>query len=222
MAEILSIGIIDDHEVFTEGLKALLTAQSGFEVRASTTDGRQALSLVEQTPIDVLLVDVELPSLNGIDIVKELTAAGFTGKILMLSMYDQASVANTALEAGAAGYVLKSDAYKELVKAIQAVHEGEQFVSSSLDLNEQPKFLEMLTKREKEICILFANGMRFDEIAELLGLSHKTVEAHRRNVYQKLKLRSAVDITHLVMDNRVWFEQACPGRKVELHGRNTL
>ena len=222
MPDLTRIGIIDDHEVFTEGLKALLSAQAGFEVSASATDGREALVLLKNDTLDVLLVDVDMPGLGGIDTVKELIASGYAGKILMLSMHDKASVANTALEAGAAGYVLKSDAYEQLVLAIQTVLAGEQFISSSLDLNEQPKFLEMLTKREKEICILFANGMRFDEIAEMLGLSHKTVEAHRRNVYQKLKLRSAVDIAHLVMENRVWFEQACPNHKVELHGRNTL
>ena len=223
MTEVVNIAIVDDHEVFTEGLRALLGAQECFNVVATASDGEAAVALAETQPdIDVMLIDVDLPGMGGIDVLKHLQASSFKGKLLMLSMYDNPKISDVAMDLGASGYVVKSEAYDLLAQAIESVMAGNTYLSPEIKDNAQQTYeVDKLTKREIEICILFANGMRFDEIAAQLGLSHKTVEAHRRNVYQKLNLRSAVDITHLVINNRIWFEQACPKIKVEIDGRAT-
>lgn len=206
MTSTLSTRIIlaEDHVLMRDGLKMLLSTQPGFEVVAETGDGKAVESLVRQLLPQLLLLDLGLPGLHGVDIASAIKAE-FAGsvKVLVLTGDLQANSVRQALAAGADGYVHKSEDSAELLLAVHAVLAGRQYVSSNIAAAFLPRVARadgtgdvlVATPREREIMSLVARGLSNREIAELLAISVLTVRTHRQNLMEKFSLRNAAEIT---------------------------
>lgn len=202
----IKVLIADDHKIVRDGLRALIASQTGMEVVAEASEGRSTLKLSRQLKPDVVLLDIDMPDLNGIDAAftlhKDLPAV----KIVILSMHsDRALVAN-ALQAGAAGYVLKDCAFEELAAAIRTVTENRNYLSASITgtliddylrrlNNQQDTADDLLSSREREVLQLIAEGKTTKQIGDILNLSVKTIESHRHNIVEKLDIRSTAELT---------------------------
>jgi DNA-binding NarL/FixJ family response regulator len=198
--------LADDHTVVRRGLRMVLDAEPDLEVVAEANDGAEAVELALAQDVDLVILDVTMPRLTGIQAASRLTQAKPQLRTLILSMHDNERYFFEALRAGASGYVLKSVADRDLVEACRATMRGEPFIyagavkalvrdylkraASGEELPEDP-----LTPRESEIVKLIAEGHTSREIAELLVISDKTVERHRANVLDKLGMRDRVDLT---------------------------
>lgn len=189
--------ICEDHALFREGLRAILREQPGFEVVGEADNGRAALESVRRLRPDVVLMDLELPELNGVEATRRIAASGVGARVLVLTLYDDEEVVARCLDAGAAGYVLKDGPTAELVAAIVAVHQGNRYLSPRA-LTKVVEFaasgrgvrtpFDLLTEREREVLKLLADGFSAKEIASRLELSVKTVDVHKSNLMRKLDL----------------------------------
>jgi DNA-binding NarL/FixJ family response regulator len=195
----LRIVIADDHGVVRSGLKLLLDRQSDIEVVAEAEDGIDALETVIAEKPDVVILDVAMPRMTGLQATHEIKKQAPDTQVLILSMHDDERYLYEALRAGASGYVLKSAAGEDLLDAVRAAARGEPFLTPSaqqtlirdfLARGEQPE----LTPREQEVVKLIAEAHTNREIAGILHLSEKTVESHRANVLQKLGMRDRVEL----------------------------
>ncbi len=189
--------LADDHTLMRAGLRLLLERHPGFEVVAEAANGRQALELAAALHPDIVVIDVGMPVLNGIEAVAQLAASHPLSQAIVLSMHSDEAYLLRALQAGARGYLVKDTAEADLVAAIHAVRAGKIFVSPSLAglLPTHPgasyrDSYDTLSPREKEILRLLATGTSTKEAAAALGLSAFTVETHRGNLMQKLNLHS--------------------------------
>jgi DNA-binding NarL/FixJ family response regulator len=195
----MKILIADDHGIVRSGVKLLLDRQPDMEVVAEAEDGVDALEKVLAERPDVVILDVAMPRMTGLQATHEIKRQSPDTHVLILSMHDDEHYLFEALRAGASGYVLKRAADQDLVDAVRAAAKGEPFLTSSaqqalirdfLERGEQPE----LTPREAEIVKLIAEAHTNREIAEILHLSEKTVESHRANVLQKLGMRDRVEL----------------------------
>jgi DNA-binding NarL/FixJ family response regulator len=190
---------VDDHKLVRAGIRALLQQVAGFEVVGEADDGREAVEVVERLRPDVVLMDISMKGLNGIDATAQLRRRNNEAKVIMLSMHAAEEQVARSLHAGANGYVVKDGAIEELESAIDAVLRGETYVSPVLSRNVvdrlmrtaggAPSPLSLLTPRQKEILQLIAEGRSTKEIAHLLSLSIKTVETHRAQLMQRVGIR---------------------------------
>ena len=196
--------LAEDHVLMREGLKMLLSTEPGFEVVAETGDGAAVQSLVGRLNPQLLLLDLGLPGLHGVDIVSAVKAAfGDSVKVLVLTGDLQGGSVQRALAGGADGYVHKSENSAELLQAVRAVLAGRQYVSTSIAAAFVPRSTASdaaagsppATPREREIMSLVARGMSNREIAVLLSISVLTVRTHRQNLMEKFSLRNAAEIT---------------------------
>ena len=200
--------LADDHTIVRQGIKALLDAQEGIEVVGEAEDGREAVEKVKQLGPDVVVVDITMPNLNGIEATRHIKKINPEMKVLALTVHDNEEYVHQILQAGASGYLLKESAVSDLVSAINAVVKGDIFLSPSISKvvvkdyirhveAESGEFdsLNILTNREREILQLVAEGNTNKEIAGLLKLSVKTVDVHRSHIMDKLNIH---DITGLV------------------------
>jgi len=199
--------IADDHRLFRQGLKSLLEARSDLEVVGEAADGLQLLDLLNQSPPDIILLDISMPNLRGIEAIHEIKRAHPSMKILILTMHKDKQYLEQALSAGARGYLLKEDADTELFSAIEKIRRGRIYVSPNLldeltddwvlTIRGEPNLsleVEHLTVREREVLKLIAEGKGSKEIADLLFISTRTVERHRANVMQKLGAKKTADL----------------------------
>lgn len=198
--------LADDHQMFRSGIINLLKDYTEFKVVGEAANGREAVSMVEELKPDIIIVDIGMPILNGLETVRQIAAHYEHTKSLMLSMYINEEYVKQALLAGVKGYILKESAFEELVWALKAISNGEHFLSPSactIVIDEYLKMypgkaqkvaLDNLTAREREVLQLVAEGKSTKEISKILYISPKTVEAHRSNIGNKLKLRSIEDI----------------------------
>jgi two-component system, NarL family, response regulator NreC len=202
----LRILLADDHGVVRKGLRFLLENEPDLEVVGEASDGRQAVDMASELHPDVIVMDIAMPRLNGIDatgqIVKQLSGAG----VIMLSMYSDEEYLVRALSAGAKGYLLKDSAETDLVRAVHSVSEGKPFFSPAIAktlLEDYVRRLqqrgmsdsyELLSDREREVLQLLAEGKTNKEVATLLNLSTHTVETHRTHIMQKLNLHNTAEI----------------------------
>lgn len=200
---IIRILLADDHQMFREGLRNLLDRQDGFEVLADCPDGRAAVQCVATHKPDVLVIDVTMPGLNGIEATRQLKAAFPNLRVIGLSMHGDREFVTQMLGVGASGYLLKDCPFQELVSAIRAVVNGEVYLSSKVaglvvrDAGDEPKgYFGQLTPREREVLQMVADGASSKEIAYQLKLSVKTVDTHRRQVMEKLRIYSVAGLTH--------------------------
>src|SRR5271154_4537661 len=225
----LRILIADDHEVVRRGLCALLQAHDGWEICAEAKDGREAIDKATQLKPDVVILDVGMPNLNGLAATRQLTQHDPHCKVIVLTITDSDQVIREALDAGARGFVLKSDAARDLVSAVEALQNKRMFFTPrvndlvlagfldkghSVSRNEAPK-LPTLTAREREITQLLAEGNSSKEVASLLNLSTKTVETHRSNIMRKLSFHSIRDlVVYAIKNNLIQIEMAPPAVKL--------
>lgn len=201
--------LADDHELMREGLRTLLAAQPDLEIVGEAEDGAVAVRRALELRPDIVIMDVGMPQMNGIEATRRLTAELPGTKIIALSMHSDRRYVTEMLKAGAAGYVLKQGAFRELASAIGAVLASQIYLSPRVagvvvDHLRQPAEpesgpLRLLTAREREILLYVASGRNTKSIAHQLGLSGKTVDGHRRSLMGKLGMQSASDLTRFAI-----------------------
>ena len=212
MADKIRILLADDHTVVREGLHALLDREKDFEVVGQACDGHEALELTATHSPHVAVVDIAMPTLNGIEATRRIARDHPGVKVLVLSMHVGEEYIREAMDAGANGYVAKGSAAEELVAAIRAIAEGHAYFSQDIPLElierirdgvRTPNPLDRLTTREREVLQLIAEGNTNKEIAALLELSVKTVEAHRANLMAKLDIHDTATLTRFAISRGV-------------------
>ncbi len=206
------IVIAEDHTILREGLKSLLRADPDFDIVGEAEDGRDAIRCVQTLSPDLVLMDLSMPRMNGLDALKEIKKQNPEAKIIILTVHKTEEYVLTALQAGADGYVLKDATHSELVMAIKNVLMGKRYLSPGISEKVIEGYLEgrktiktrsawdTLTQREREILKLIAEGYRNKEIADYLFISIKTVEKHRANLMRKLDLHNAAALTAYAME----------------------
>jgi RNA polymerase sigma factor (sigma-70 family) len=190
--------LADDHTILREGIRMLLNAQEDIQVVAEAVDGREAVEKVREHKPDVILIDIAMPNLNGLEATRQIRRDNPNARVLVLTMYESDEYVTQMLEAGAAGYVLKKVAGSELVYAIRSVYGGEAFLYPSItkrlvedylrrvESGQERATFDGLTEREREVLQLVAEGHTNKEIAERLNLSVRTVQNHRAHIMEKL------------------------------------
>ena len=211
----LNILVADDHTLVNQGVTKILEEQPDWKVIAQAADGRDAVRLGTDLKPDVAVIDVSMPTLNGVEATAQLTAQAPAVKVLMLSMHADEMLVGRALRAGARGYLLKDSADVDLVRAVTAVAAGESFFSPEIanrmvndyvgrlaERGETDK-IERLSPREREVLQLVAEGHTNRQIAELLSIRPATVETHRSHILQKLELHSTAELVRYAVQRGV-------------------
>jgi DNA-binding NarL/FixJ family response regulator len=201
----VEILIADDHKLMREGLSSLLSQQPEIHVVAQAKTGREAVQLTERHSPDVVVMDVSMPDLNGIDATRQIISRRPRTKVVALSMHSDRQFVAEMFRAGASGYLLKDSAFEDLASAIRAVAKNETFIApriSGFSLEDyaftqagEPLIAPRLTQREREVLQLMSEGKGTKEIAGQLGLSAKTVETHRQHLMDKLEIYSVAELT---------------------------
>jgi two-component system, NarL family, response regulator DegU len=203
----IRIILIDDHQIVRDGLKLLLSGQSDFEIIAEGKDGQELIELVKKMKPDVLISDISMPTLNGLEAAEIVRQESPETKILFLSMFDKEEYVTSAVQLGAKGYLLKDSSKEEMVKAIRKIAAGEKYFSSDVSgilvdhlMNNGSKMGREadndynLTKREIQILKKIVDGWSNKQIAEDTEISVRTIEAHRLNIMKKMKVNNAADL----------------------------
>jgi DNA-binding NarL/FixJ family response regulator len=204
--------IAEDYTILREGLRALLSSDPIFEIVGEAADGREAIQCVERLKPELVLMDLSMPRMNGMDAIREIKKRSLATKILVLTVHKTEEYILATLKAGADGYVLKDSTQAELMMAIKSVLSGKHFISPGISEKVIEGYLDgrkilktrtswdTLTHREREILKLIAEGYKNKKIADLLCISVKTVEKHRANLMQKLDLHSTSALTTLALE----------------------
>ncbi len=197
----LRIVVADDHTLMRSGLVSLLKAMNDVEVVGEAGDGREALHLVKELQPDIVVMDISMPELNGLDAAERVKQHAEKTKVIILSMHANEEYVAQALKAGASGYLLKDAAINELQMAVKAVAQGQFFLSPSISrqvvdsyLHGGPTGLDLLSPRQREILQLIAEGKSTREIAETLHLSVKTIESHRVQLMDRLDIHDVAGL----------------------------
>ena len=202
-----TILIVDDHPLFREGLKSVISRDKKYEVIGEAGRGREGYKLVEKLKPDIVLIDISLPDMNGIDLVSKIKKTYPEIRIMIVSMHSKIDYIAESFKAGAIGYLVKESAAMTLLKGLDAISQNEYFLDSSVSKEVIKRLVETdsikkindplynsLTPREQEVLRLLAEGYSNKEIAEMLCISPKTVENHRTNIMKKLNLHSFIDL----------------------------
>ncbi|HBA83962.1 MAG TPA: DNA-binding response regulator [Verrucomicrobia bacterium] len=204
--------IVDDHPIFRQGLKQVLSDDPGIVVAGEAGNGREALQLMRSQSYDVVTLDISIPDIGGMDILKQIKSERSDLKLLMLSIYPEEQFAIRALKAGASGYLTKNSVPDELVTAIQKVAAGSTYVTASLaqklafdvqDRTAAKQPHESLSDREFEILRLLGRGLTVSEIADRLRLSVKTVSTHRAHILTKMHLDNNAQLIKYAIDRQL-------------------
>ncbi len=212
----LKILVVDDHDIVRRGLKELLTAKPGWEVCGEAKTGREAVALAEQLKPEIVVMDVSMPDLNGLEAARRISKALPKTGILILTMHFSDQLVREVVEAGARGYILKSDADRDLVSAVDSIANRRTFFTPRAsemlldDFSRQTSGAEVrlpqrnrLTTREREIVQLLAEGKSSKEVAVALGISVKTAETHRANIMRKLEIHSVSELVRYAIKNQI-------------------
>jgi len=209
----LRIVIVDDHAVVRRGIRALLESQPGWEIVGEAATGREAVDLAKRLQPDIVIMDLSLPELNGLDATRQIVKDSPRTEVLVLTMHQSEELARNVLQAGARGYVLKSDADQNLIAAVESLSQRKPFLTAAVTEFVLDDYLHrteeggaghaVVTPREREIIQLLAEGKSNKETASALSVSVKTVEAHRANIMRKLRLRSVSDLVRYAIRNRI-------------------
>ena len=203
----ISVLLVDDHTVVRQGLRALLSAEEDMEVRGEAENGRQAVQLAKKLLPDVIVMDVAMPLLNGLEATRQINKALPNAKVLVLTSYGDDDCVAQMMDAGAAGYLIKQTAANDLLKAIREVYRGNAFFSPAIarrlrdqcreafTTGQSPRKATELTSREGEVLQLIAEGFSNKQIASELSISIKTVEKHRQQVMNKLNIHDVAGLT---------------------------
>ncbi len=208
----LRILVVDDYPVVRRGVRALLEGQAGWEVCGEASTGREAVEQTKALDPDIVVLDLSMPDLNGLDATRRIVRESPRTQVLVLTMHHSEELAHQVLKAGARGYVLKSDADKELIAAVESLQRRRPFMTSSLAMSaggteghdgeaEDAVGWGDLTAREREVVQLVAEGRSSREVAAELHISVKTVESHRTNVMRKLRIRSVSQLVRYAVRN---------------------
>ena len=206
----MRILIADDHAVVREGLTALFKSQTGLEVVGEADDGEKAVAMAKDLAPDLVIMDISMPRLSGVEAIRQIRADNRAVKILVLSMHSENTIVTEALRAGCHGYVLKSSLFREVSAAVEAISRGERYLSPEvtrlvIEDYVQPSGLggeaglKALTGRERQILQLVAEGLSVMEIGHRLQISPKTVDATRRNISRKLHIQNVAQLTKLAI-----------------------
>jgi two-component system response regulator NreC len=207
----IKVLLVDDHQIIIDGLKSLLKNSTEIVVAGEAGNGSEALRTLEILEIDVVLMDIDMPVLNGIDTLKEMTKRGFGQKVIILSMHNEAGMIKSLIDLGASGYLLKSCSQEELIGAIKKVSAGQSYFSTDVTLallkpdhspNQEIKN-DHLTERETEILKLIAAGFSNKEIGDKLFISHRTVDTHRTNLMKKLDVSNIAGLISYAIRNGI-------------------
>ena len=213
MTQPKKIMIVDDHTIMRDGLQALLSSEPNYEVVGTVADGKTAIQSVATLKPDIVLMDLTMPGTSGIDAIKEIKRRASGVKVIALTFHKEDKYIHATLEAGADAYVLKDDSRTELFTALSSVIRGNSYLSPSIcdrvvagylagpDNSSETPSWEILTRREREVIKLIAEGNKTKEIAAYLSLSPKTVEKHRTNLMRKLDLHSVSAVTVYAIQN---------------------
>ncbi len=210
----LEVLVADDHDIVRRGLRDLLERQPGWRVVGEATNGKEAVEKAKQLKPDVSILDISMPSLNGLEAARQITASGSPTKVLILTMHHSDPLIQQMVKAGVRGYVLKTDAATELVQAVEALHRNRTFFTSKvaqvlMDDRQRPAKNNgedralRLTPRQREIVQLLAEGKNSREIAALLGTTFKTVETHRANIMRRLECHSVTELVRYAIRNEI-------------------
>jgi len=211
MSNTIRVVLADDHVFVRDGIKSLLENESNITVVGEATDGLEALTLINNLQPDLLILDIRMPNLTGIEVVEQLRNKGNLVKIVMLSMHESEEYVLKTIQAGADGYLLKGSSKEEFLKALHTVANGGKYFSgdiSSILINQLTNTTtttevkqhlgdeQLITKREKEILKLLLSGKGNKEIAETLDISKRTAEVHRFNLMKKLKVKNLMELSN--------------------------
>jgi len=210
---VLRILIADDHAVVRAGLRTLLESRTDWAVCAESSDGRDAVDKAAKLKPDVAVLDIGMPLLNGVEATRRIRAACPSTEILILTMHESDDLVQQVVEAGARGYILKDDADRVLLAAVDAVRHHKPYFSTRVSTPPSDSLASpacdlsrtrsRLTPREREILQLLAEGKSNKEVASLLGISVNTAEAHRANIMLKLNLHSLAELVHYAIRNNI-------------------
>ncbi|HEU0264191.1 MAG TPA: response regulator transcription factor [Geobacterales bacterium] len=206
----MNVLLADDHQIVREGVRHLLERQEGVRVIAMADNGRQAVQLATELQPDLVVMDLTMPELNGIEATRQIVASYPEIRVLVLSMHSDRRFVDEALAAGASGYLLKESAAEELVEALQQIAAGERYlsprISSMVTAGKSANLhhslhspLTLLSSRERQVLQLIAEGKNTKEIAFLLEISVKTIETHRQQVMKKLGIFSVAELTRFAL-----------------------
>lgn len=205
----IRVVLADDHRMFREALRIPLAAEQDMDIVGETANGAETLATVEKLAPDVLVLDIALPDMSGVEVATQIRLSGSAVRIVALSGYDDRFYVDEMFKRGASAYVIKSSGADELIRAIRSVSHGESFVSPELagqmiqnDIggagNQAPP-PSVLSRREREVLALLAAGRRSAAIAQELGIAPATVDVYRRNIRQKLGVQSTAELTRYAM-----------------------
>lgn len=210
----IKIMIVDDHQIVIDGLKSLLSEIKNLAIVAEANNGKDAIDVLSKTPVDIVLMDIEMTVMNGWDATKIIISRHPQTKVIALTTFSEKAIVKKMLNAGASGYILKNIKKETLLEAIIAVHHGEKYFSSEIALillkpsgeeislpQKQSSSVNLLSSREIEILKLIAGGLSNIETGEKLFISPKTVKAHRENIMKKLDLHNVVELVRFAIDN---------------------
>jgi two-component system nitrate/nitrite response regulator NarL len=208
----INILLADDHQMFLDGMKALLSDSEGITVVAQALNGREVMEQLDKTSIDLVILDINMPEMDGVETTIAMQQSHPNIKVLILSMYNEKEFIAKILKAGADGYILKNTGRKELESAIRVINGGGQFFGKAvtetlLESYRQPptrstsKFEVQLTRREKDVLREIVNEFTTSEIAEKLFISSHTVESHRKNLLSKLAVRNTAGLVKLAIQH---------------------
>jgi len=209
----IRIILADDHQVVRKGLKALLSAEPDFQIIGEAGDGLEALNQVEEFHPDVLVLDLMMAGINGLEVTRQIHKKGLGTGVVILSMHSNEAYVLEALRSGAKAYILKESPPEELIRAIREVFAGRRYLSAPLSERAIEAYLKktevqsdpysQLTSREREILLLSVQGFSNNEIAKRLYISPRTVETHRTNLMRKLGLRSQAQLIQFAMQRGI-------------------
>jgi DNA-binding NarL/FixJ family response regulator len=210
----LTILLADDHQIVRQGLRAILKAEADFQLAGEASDGLETLRLVERLQPDVMVLDLMMPGLNGMEVARQVSRRSPRTRVVILSMHSTEAYVVEALRAGASAYVLKESSAEELVRAIREVAAGRRYFSPPISEQALGTYLQKmegspvdpydtLTAREREVLQLTAEGLSGNEIAKRLFISSRTVETHRANLMRKLAVRNQKELIRYAMQRGI-------------------
>ena len=213
--ENIRVLLAEDHAMVRKGILSLLREEEEIEVVGEAEDGREVIELAEEYEPDVVIMDITMPGLNGLEATKRISNRYPDPDVVMLTRHTSEEYVFQALKAGASGYIVKEDLPEELTSAIRRVSEGNKYFSPSIttsivdrlmektDLEDETQSQSPLTSREREVLQLISEGHTNNEIAEILNLSQKTVESHRGNIMKKLDLHNVAELTKYAVQSGI-------------------
>lgn len=204
----INVLLVDDHELIRAGISRLLEDVSGIRVMGTASTGEDAIKIAKEKTPDVILMDVKMPGIGGLEATRKIIRSNSAIKIIALTVYDGEPFPSKLLQAGASGYLTKGAGIEEMVNAIRAVHSGRRYLGpeiaqqlafKTLEKDNEKSPFDLLSERELQVLIMITGGQKVQDISEKLCLSPKTINTYRYRLFEKLKVTTDVELTHLAM-----------------------